>query len=52
VFALYGYGTLRNLWIENGGDSRAQDYLLFGLPLVGLSLACIVGATIVLLRRP
>jgi len=51
LFALYGHGILKNLWVDDGGDSPASTYLLFGVPFVGLALACLAGAVLILRRR-
>ena len=51
LFAWVSWGPLQNVFGDGEGDSRTVDYLLFGLPLVALSLACLVAAVFAL-RRP
>lgn len=49
-FGAYGGGTLRYIW-SGDGDGSTLTYLLFGLPLLGISMACLVGA-VAILRSP
>jgi len=49
-FALTGYGVLQNVWADYQ-DSSTSDYLLIGLPLVAILVAC-VGGAMAILRRP
>jgi hypothetical protein len=42
--------VLQNLWADYQ-DSSTSTYLMFGLPLLAFSVAALVGAVAVLLRR-
>jgi hypothetical protein len=47
---LVAFGALQNLWADYQ-DSPTSTYLLIGLPLLALSLAALVSAVTVLVRR-
>jgi TRAP-type C4-dicarboxylate transport system permease small subunit len=49
VLAWYGWIIVDNIWGE--GDSSAEAYLMFGLPLIVLGLCCLAGAALVVRRR-
>ena len=48
--ALVAYGALQNLWAEYQ-DSPTSTYLLIGLPALAFSVAALVSAVTVLVRR-
>jgi hypothetical protein len=47
---VFAWGVLSNLWADYQ-DSATSTYLLFGLPLLALSVAALVGAVTLLRRR-
>ncbi len=50
VTGLVAYGALQNLWADYQ-DSPTSTYLLIGLPLLAFSVAALVSAVAVLVRR-
>jgi len=50
VSALVAWGPLHNLFADYQ-DSEPSTYLLFGLPFVAVSIACLVASVFVIRRR-
>ena len=50
ILAWWGVATVDNIW-NSYKDSTDWTYLMFGLPLIGMALVCVVSG-VVMLRRP